>query len=403
MHPIPGKPVTTAYGARGSWWTACGWHTGIDIAAPAGTEILAPIAGTIRHRSYGSAFGPYAHAISPSKGQPFADDEVFLAHTLDRLPDGTEVEAGQPIARVGALGNASGPHLHLEYHKGKMQWSCAVMRDPRPVLDWQPSGSSGGWLFPAGSKMYRSKLCLDGHESNADRVSDSIKMLQEMLNRHSMPGGSDLPVTGRYWTQTDAEVRLCQRLHIPPEDPVMRSYVGHGQWQHLAAAVGAPYVWHDDGPPRLPDEPGTPDPPQSAWHPAASLVQLRDEVDGRWPDRDRSSDGMIGDAAHATSLSEHNPVGHPYGPQYGTPGCVHAIDVTARGIDAEAVVCAAIRDPRVWYVIFDGSIWSKTYGWERRAYTGSNPHTTHLHISLAADDQTSAVRNESDLSLWLVV
>ena len=104
---------------------------------------------------------------------------------------------------------------------------------------------SGGWLFPAGHKVYAKYLKVDGHELNSDRESDSIKALQEMLNRHKMPGGTNLPVTGKYWTQTDQEVRLCQRLHIPREDAPMKSYVGPQQFQHLKAETGAPYVWVD--------------------------------------------------------------------------------------------------------------------------------------------------------------
>lgn len=138
------------------------------------------------------------------------------------------------------------------------------------------------------------------------------------------------------------------------------------------------------------------------WFVPDSLKQLRAEVDARWPDRSTASDGSIGDTAHSTSQSEHNPVGHEHGPQYGTPGAVHAMDITADGIDVPTLLDATIGDQRVWYVISDGSIWSKTYGWEQRPYSGSNPHTTHVHVSLAADDQVSAVRNEQDTSPWIV-
>jgi hypothetical protein len=145
MHPVPGKPVTTPFGKRGQHWScqknsSGGIHTGCDIAAPTGTRIVAPIAGTIRHRSYGSAFGSKQFAISPSVGQPFAAGEVFFAHTRTRLKDGTEVQAGDFIAEVAAEGNATGPHLHLEFMpKTKKQWKCGIHADPQPVLDWQPS------------------------------------------------------------------------------------------------------------------------------------------------------------------------------------------------------------------------------------------------------------------------
>jgi murein DD-endopeptidase MepM/ murein hydrolase activator NlpD len=132
--PVPGYKISTGYGIAGKHWKACGTHTGVDFQAPRGTVVVAAIAGTIRHRQYGSAFGPYQFAISPSAGQPFANDEVFYAHVLDRLPDGTEVHVGQAISHVGSLGNATGPHLHFEYHVGKNNWSCGTMRNPAPVI-----------------------------------------------------------------------------------------------------------------------------------------------------------------------------------------------------------------------------------------------------------------------------
>lgn len=145
MEPIPGKPVTTAYGKRGPYWSCNpnsagdGVHTGADIAAPIGTAIYAPIDGQVRHRSYGSAFGNHQWALSPDPGQPFADGEVFFAHTRTRPADGAYVKAGDRLAEVGDEGNVSGPHLHIEYHPTtKNSWSCNVHADPAPVIAWQP-------------------------------------------------------------------------------------------------------------------------------------------------------------------------------------------------------------------------------------------------------------------------
>jgi len=141
MWPIPGYAINQAYGIKGKYWKACGWHTGADIAAPKGTPILAPIAGTIRWRNYGSSFGRSQFVISPSKGQPFANEELFVAHTIDRLPDGTEVRAGQHIARVGADGNATGPHGHFERHSRKQAWYCGVMLNPQDMFNWKPTSA----------------------------------------------------------------------------------------------------------------------------------------------------------------------------------------------------------------------------------------------------------------------
>ena len=106
---------------------------------------------------------------------------------------------------------------------------------------------------------------------------------------------------------------------------------------------------------------------------APSLVQLRGEVNRRHPSRDTSSDGWIGDPSHAARVSDHNP---------DESGMVHAIDVDSSGIDVAAFLRAVIGDPRTWYVIHNGKIWSRSYGFKARAYTGSNPHTGHAHVSI---------------------
>ena len=280
------------------------------------------------------------------------------------------------------------------------------MRNPQPVLDHGGSSSpppSGGWMFPAGHKVYQKFLRVDGHELNSDRESDSIKALQEMLNKHSMPGGANIPVTGKYWTATDTEVRLCQRLHLPPADPTMQSYVGPKQFEHLKAATGAPYVWvpGDNSTPITPP-PTSPPPAPVSWFVPPSIKKLLGEVDVRWPGRDKSSDGTIGDYAHSTSKSEHNPVGHQYGPEFGTEGAVHAVDITADNPElVAAVMDGAVGDDRVWYVIHAGKILSRTYNWANRDYTGSNPHNTHIHISLRSEDKDKALFAENSTADWL--
>lgn len=112
------------------------------------------------------------------------------------------------------------------------------------------------------------------------------------------------------------------------------------------------------------------------WHLAASLADLFAEVAKRWPDRPAGSDGTIGDAAHAARASEHNP---------DKGGVVRALDVTRLDQDmADAFIDAVKADPRAWYVIHRGYIWSRTHDWEPRHYDGPNPHQDHLHVSVRA-------------------
>ncbi|HYN56337.1 MAG TPA: peptidoglycan-binding protein [Motilibacterales bacterium] len=135
------------------------------------------------------------------------------------------------------------------------------------------------------------------------------------------------------------------------------------------------------------------------WYAAPSLVALRKEVDSRWPGRSRASDGVIGDTRHATRTNSHNPVGAGNGPGVGTRGAVHAIDITSSGIDVQALLSAVVGDPRAWYVIHDGRIWSRSTGWVATAHQG-DPHTTHVHVNLREDSQSAAVAAETDTRAW---
>lgn len=242
MDPIMNVPISTPYGARGPYWSCNensngdGVHTGVDFACAKGTNIYAPIAGQIRHRNYGSAFGSHQFAISPDPGQPFADGEVFFAHTTNRPPDGTYVQPGDYLADVGTEGNVTGPHLHLEYHpNSKGSWSCSVHANPAPVLDWQPGGGSGGsgdYPKPKGTTVYLSKL------RYGQTDSDSVWHLQDALNDHPLDGGQTLPLTGNYLDETDEEIRLCQQQHGYGNDPAGKSFVGPQQAQHLFRGRG---------------------------------------------------------------------------------------------------------------------------------------------------------------------
>ena len=109
---------------------------------------------------------------------------------------------------------------------------------------------------------------------------------------------------------------------------------------------------------------------------ATSLVTLRNEFDTAFPARDRTADGWIGDAAHASRASRHNP---------NAAGVVCALDVThdpSSGCDVHAIARAHVAagpHPELAYIVSDGQIASRTHGWTWRPYTGSNPHTHHAH------------------------
>ena len=111
-----------------------------------------------------------------------------------------------------------------------------------------------------------------------------------------------------------------------------------------------------------------------SWHLAPALDQLRAEVNALWPNRSKASDGTIGDAAHSARTSDHNP---------NARRSVNAIDITASGIDTSKLINAAKAHPSVRYIIHRGRIMNRDIGnFQSRHYGGSNPHNTHVHISI---------------------
>ena len=116
---------------------------------------------------------------------------------------------------------------------------------------------------------------------------------------------------------------------------------------------------------------------------AKSLITLREEINTRWPHRDKTSDGWIGDAAHAARVSDHNP---------DEKGCVHAIDIDKDGVDTDLILRETIGDPRVNYVIFNREIYSRVRDFKAHPYDGANPHTHHIHVSIL---HTSSAENNT--------
>ena len=103
-----------------------------------------------------------------------------------------------------------------------------------------------------------------------------------------------------------------------------------------------------------------------------------------WPARSRASDGILPSAAHTIA----NPTSdHELG---------NAFDLThdpAHGVNCHLLAQVATGDPRVKYVIWDAQIWNPAVDRRWRAYSGTNPHRSHMHVSIRA-----ACRN--DTSPW---
>ncbi|MFE3524921.1 M23 family metallopeptidase [Streptomyces sp. NPDC059161] len=108
--PVGSYTITSTFGEAGSMW-ASGHHTGLDFAAPTGTPIKAVHSGTVKSAGWAGAYG-YRTVITLDDGS-----ELWFCHQSSiAVSAGQKVATGDVIGRVGATGNVTGPHLHLEVH-----------------------------------------------------------------------------------------------------------------------------------------------------------------------------------------------------------------------------------------------------------------------------------------------
>ena len=105
--PVAGYAITATWGEVSSYWST--YHTGIDFAAASGTPIVSVAQGTVTYVGYDGAYGNKTE-ITLNDGTV-----IWYAHqTSQTVSVGDEVNPGEQIGYVGATGNVTGPHLHLE-------------------------------------------------------------------------------------------------------------------------------------------------------------------------------------------------------------------------------------------------------------------------------------------------
>ncbi|WP_405615933.1 M23 family metallopeptidase [Streptomyces sp. NBC_00076] len=110
--PTSSYTITSTFGQAGSLWSS-GYHTGLDFAAPTGTLIKAVHSGTITEAGWAGSYG-YRTILTLDDGT-----ELWFCHQSSiSVSVGQKVSTGDVIGRVGATGNVTGAHLHLEVHSG---------------------------------------------------------------------------------------------------------------------------------------------------------------------------------------------------------------------------------------------------------------------------------------------
>ena len=125
IRPLAGR-ISGLFGAQRIYnGTPGSYHSGMDIAAPNGTEFVAPADGVVILAA-SDAFTLEGHLLMIDHGMGL--NSAFLHASELLVNEGDVVKQGQVIGRVGATGRASGPHLHWG-----MKWNNARV-DPKLLL-----------------------------------------------------------------------------------------------------------------------------------------------------------------------------------------------------------------------------------------------------------------------------
>jgi endonuclease/exonuclease/phosphatase family metal-dependent hydrolase/murein DD-endopeptidase MepM/ murein hydrolase activator NlpD len=113
VFPLPPSTYTDRanWGGRGGSWARS--HTGTDLSAPCGTPVRAATSGRVIVRTDQPWAGRWLVQVSTGRRRL----ATWYAHmqTLS-VASGDHVGAGEQLGQVGALGNATGCHLHFEVH-----------------------------------------------------------------------------------------------------------------------------------------------------------------------------------------------------------------------------------------------------------------------------------------------
>lgn len=107
--PCSYRMISSPFGMRESPTTgASRYHQGVDLAAPAGTPIIASRGGTVTIASYSNSAGYY---VTINHGDGFSS--IYMHMTNYIVSSGQKVNQGQTIGYVGSTGISTGNHLHF--------------------------------------------------------------------------------------------------------------------------------------------------------------------------------------------------------------------------------------------------------------------------------------------------
>jgi murein DD-endopeptidase MepM/ murein hydrolase activator NlpD len=125
MKPLDKYNVSSEFGNRPSMGD---FHTGIDLAAPAGSPIRAMKGGTVtKVANDPKGYGNYVEIKHPDG----STTRYGHMSSFGNVKVGMQIGGGSVLGAVGSTGRSTGPHLHFEYRDAN---GTAI--DPRKVMNF---------------------------------------------------------------------------------------------------------------------------------------------------------------------------------------------------------------------------------------------------------------------------
>ncbi|MBT2425233.1 peptidoglycan DD-metalloendopeptidase family protein [Streptomyces sp. ISL-112] len=195
-------PYGTPFGKPGLMWTS-GRHTGLDFPAQTGASIRAVDNGQVRTAA---SSGPYGQHIEIAHGGGLSSLYAHMSAMVAKATEG--VTRGQVIGKVGATGNTTGPHLHLEARQG------GKTVDPMRYLEGGTGGEAG-----AGVERFRGVVT-----QALGQVGQSLSLVNTTLRRMNQESGGNTKAVNRNdinWINGYPSVGLMQVIR-----PTFEAFAG---------------------------------------------------------------------------------------------------------------------------------------------------------------------------------
>jgi murein DD-endopeptidase MepM/ murein hydrolase activator NlpD len=103
-------------------------HKGVDYAASSGTPVRATADGKV---TFVGRKGGYGKVVILSHGSTYTTLYAHLSRFAKGIRQGSRVQQGQVIGKVGATGLASGPHLHYEFRVNGKHINPLAFKQPK--------------------------------------------------------------------------------------------------------------------------------------------------------------------------------------------------------------------------------------------------------------------------------